>query len=299
MPKGTDTGTRRTALGLGLDALIPLEDSSSSKKQDGDIVFLSMDRLDPNPNQPRRLFNEESLEDLSNSIKEMGVIQPLVVRPRENNRYEIVAGERRWRAAKIAGYSTIPAIVRDVSDSESLEIALIENLQRENLNPLDTAEAYGMLINKYSYTHDALAKRIGKDRSNITNHVRLLNLPDPIKEDLRNDLLSMGHARTLLGVDHLPTQLNLSRQTVRSNLSVRQLEKIVQNYRNKQSKTISDTQKKDPDVTSLERRLSSHCSTKVVIKKTSNNSGKLEIHFHNQEELSRIISLLGYSEDFS
>ena len=299
MPKGTDTGTRRTALGLGLDALIPLEESPSLKKHAGDIVFLSMDELDPNPNQPRRLFDEQSLEDLSNSIKEMGVIQPLVVRPKESSRYEIVAGERRWRAAKIAGYSTIPSIVRDVSDSEALEIALIENLQRENLNPLDTAEAYDLLITKYSYTHEALAKRIGKDRSNITNHVRLLNLPDPIKEDLRNDRLSMGHARTLLGVDHLPTQLNLSRQTVRSNLSVRQLEKIVQNYRKKLLKTVSEPQKKNSDITSLERRLSSHCSTKVAIKITYNNSGKLEIHFHNQEELSRIISLLGYSEDFS
>ncbi len=299
MPRVTEGGSKRTALGQGLDALIPLDRLSEPARLEGDVKSVSMDALVPNPNQPRRLFREASLEDLSNSIKEMGVIQPLIVRLKDDDHYEIVAGERRWRAAKIAGYSTIPVIVRNVSDAEALEIALIENLQRENLNPLDTAEAYDTLISKFSYTHEALAKRIGKDRTNITNHVRLLKLPDPIKEDLRNDRLTMGHARTLLAVEHVPTQLTLCRQAIKTNLSVRDLEKIVQNYRAKKSLATPRSAGKDPHLVALEKSLSRHCSTKVVIRKSSNESGKIEIHFHTQEELDRLLGLLGYSEDFS
>jgi ParB family chromosome partitioning protein len=185
MPKVTETAKRRTALGQGLDALIPLNEPVAAKDSQGGIKSVFIDSLIPNPYQPRRLFQEDSLADLSESIKEMGVIQPLIVRSIASGNYEIVAGERRWRAAKIAGFRTVPVIVRNLSDAESLEIALIENLQREDLNPLDTAEAYDTLIQKFSYTHEVLARRIGKDRSNITNHLRLLKLPDPIKEQLR------------------------------------------------------------------------------------------------------------------
>ena len=151
MRRVMETTKKRTALGKGLDALLPLDQPPKREASDGAISYLSLSSLAPNPNQPRRFFSEESLVDLMNSIKEMGVIQPLIVRPRGNETHEIVTGERRWRAARMAGYSTIPAIVRELSDSESFEIALIENLQREDLNPLDTAEAYETLIRKYSY----------------------------------------------------------------------------------------------------------------------------------------------------
>ena len=236
---------------------------------------------------------------MSHSIKEMGVIQPLIVRSTVEGKYEIVAGERRWRAARKAGFSKIPVIVKTISDAESLEIALIENLQRENLNPLDTAEAYNTLIVKFSYTHEILAQRIGKDRTNITNHLRLLKLPDPIKEHLREDRLSMGHARTLLAVDHLPTQLNLSSRIIRRKLSVRELERIVQNFKNKQQAGLPKTLEKDPDLAALETKLSSHFSTRVVIKKNSNQSGRLELAFHSREGLDRLLEAMGYSEDFA
>ena len=180
-----------------------------------------------------------------------------------------------------------------------MEIALIENLQRENLNPLDTAEAYNTLIKKFSYTHEILAQRIGKDRTNITNHLRLLKLPDPIKDHLREDRLSMGHARTLLAVDHLPTQLNLSSRTIKRKLSVRELERIVQNFKNKQLVGLAKTSEKDPDLVALETKLSRHFSTRVLIRNKSNTSGRLELAFHSREELDRLLEAMGYSEDFA
>jgi ParB family transcriptional regulator, chromosome partitioning protein len=299
MLKVTEPVKKRTALGQGLDALIPLEKPAGQSVPEAGIKYLAIDSLLPNPHQPRRSFPEESLADLSHSIKEIGVIQPLIVRSTTEGKYEIVAGERRWRAARKAGFFTIPVIVRTISDAESLEIALIENLQRENLNPLDTAEAYNTLIKKFSYTHDILAQRIGKDRTNITNHLRLLKLPDPIKDHLREDRLSMGHARTLLAVDHLPTQLNLSSRTIRRKLSVRELERIVQNFKNKQQVGLAKTSEKDPDLVALETKLSRHFSTRVLIRNKTNTSGRLELAFHSREELDRLLEAMGYSEDFA
>ena len=295
----TSTSKRRTVLGQGLDALIPLDGPPEGDVGGHHVKYLAIESLFPNPYQPRRVFDETALSELADSIKEMGVIQPLIVRRTPSGDHQIVAGERRWKAAMMAGFSTIQVIVRDLSDAESLEMALIENLQREDLNPLDTAEAYDVLIKKFSYTHEALAKRIGKDRSSITNHLRLLKLPDPIKEDLRGDRLSMGHARTLLAVDHLPTQLDLSRKILKRNLSVRDLEKIVQNFKDKQKTSRTGPPVKESELASLERGLSRHLSTRVVVKTFSNNSGKLEISFHSREELDRLLEAIGYSEDFS
>lgn len=299
MLKVMETTKKRTALGQGLDALIPLEKPAEQSAAEAGIKYLAIDSLLPNPHQPRRSFPEESLAELSHSIKEMGVIQPLIVRSINEGTYEIVAGERRWRAAKKAGFFTIPVILRAISDAESLEIALIENLQRENLNPLDTAEAYNTLIKKFLYTHENLAQRIGKDRTNITNHLRLLKLPDPIKDHLREDRLSMGHARTLLAVDHLPTQLNLSSRTIKRRLSVRELERIVQNFKNKQQVGLAKTSQKDPDLVALETRLSRHFSTRVLIRNKTNTSGRLELTFHSREELDRLLEAMGYFEDFA
>ena len=299
MLKETTTGKRRTALGQGLDSLLPLTQPLTPNKSDGDVTFLNLDTLVPNPYQPRRLFDEQSLADLAHSIKEKGVIQPLIVRRTATDSYEIVAGERRWKAARLAGFTTVPVIVRDMSDAESLEIALIENLQREDLNPLDTAEAYEVLIKKFSYTHEVLAKRIGKDRTGITNHLRILRLPDPVKEEIRREKLSMGHAKTLLGVDHLPTLLRLSQKVVKGRLSVRDLEKIVQNYQDKKKTTGARLTTKDAATTLLETALSRFFSTKVVINQKTNGAGKLEILFHSREELDRLLDALGYSEDFS
>ncbi len=300
MLKQKDTAKKRTALGQGLDALIPIDLSfPSSEQNDQSIKTVPIDLLGPNPYQPRRLFNDESLADLAKSIKEIGFIQPLIVRESGYGRYEIVAGERRWRAATIAGLQTIPVIVRPLSDLESLEIAIIENIQREDLNPVDTAEAYETLINKFSYTHEALAKRICKDRTSITNQLRLLKLPDPIKEDLREQKLSMGHARTLLAIDNISAQLSLSSKVIKRKLSVRELEKIVQNYKNKKDKTRKTETEDSCENTRIENDLSSLLSTKVKLIKKPNNSGKLEIYFHSIDELTRLLDTLGLQEEMS
>jgi ParB family transcriptional regulator, chromosome partitioning protein len=300
MLKPTEPAKKRTALGQGLNALLPMEEPIDVRPTERDnIRYVPIDSLLPNPYQPRRMFAEESLADLSRSIKEMGVIQPLIVRGASEGKYEIVAGERRWRAANMAGFSTIPVMLRELSDAESLEIALIENLQRENLNPLDTAEAYDILVEKFSYTHEELAKRIGKDRTNITNHLRLLKLPDPVKQYVREDRLSMGHARTLLALDHVPTQLNLSQRVVRRRLSVRELERIVQNFKKKQQTAAAVPPETPQGPSVLEMGLSRHLATKVAVRQKADGSGKLEIHFHSHEELERLMDLLGYSEDFS
>lgn len=299
MLKVTHPTKKRAALGQGLDALIPLNEPREDSEPDSSVKLVSIEALLPNPHQPRRLFVEESLAELSQSIKEMGVIQPLIVRPFGLDRFEIVAGERRWRAAALAGFSTIPVIVRDLSDSESLEIALIENLQRENLNPLDTAEAYDTLVQKFSYTHDGLAQRLGKDRSNITNHLRLLRLPDPIKEDLREQRLSMAHARTLLAVEHVPTQLSLAGKIVKRRLSVRELERIVQNFKKKQEAKTEKVPRRDLEIAALETNLSRHFATRVTVRTGTNESGRLELHFHSKDELVRLLEAMGYSEDFA
>ncbi|MBI5570008.1 MAG: ParB/RepB/Spo0J family partition protein [Desulfomonile tiedjei] len=299
MLKATETPKRRTALGQGLQALIPVEETADQRVSDRSVKWIPIDSLLPNPYQPRRTFAEDALRDLAASIKEMGVIQPLIVRKTPAGKYEIVAGERRWRAAGMAEFTTIPVIVRQLSDSESLEIALIENLQRENLNPLDTAEAYDTLIAKFSYTHDSLAKRIGKDRTSVTNHLRLLKLPEPVKQHLRNELISMGHARTLLAVESVPTLLKLSEKTINRKLSVRELERIVQNYKDKHQVKAAPVPVRDEETAALETRLSRYLSTRVTIKTKNNNAGKIEIHFHSKEELARLLDAVGYSEDFS
>ena len=297
MLNATDTTKKRTALGQGLDALIPFNDADTS---DRNIVKdIPIDSLEPNPFQPRRLFDEELLSDLANSIREKGVIQPLIVRPSPRGTFEIVAGERRWRAASIAGFESVPAIVREMSDSESLEIALIENLQRENLNAVDTAEAYDTLIKRFDYTHESLAKKIGKDRSSITNHLRLLRLPDAVKEDLRQERLSTGHAKALLAVEDVQSQLSLSRKVISRKLSVRELEKIVQSSKNKPNRQGLGDRQLDPELREVENNLSGHLGTKVRIKMSETGSGKMEIHFHSMEVLNGIVELLGYRENIS
>jgi ParB family transcriptional regulator, chromosome partitioning protein len=297
MHKTPQISKKRPALGQGLDALIPIYEPNESTSSERSIKNVPLESLVPNSYQPRSLFSEESLRELSESIRQQGVLQPIIVRIKQDGLHEIVSGERRWRASKMAGYDTVPVIVKKLSDSESLEIALIENLQRENLNPVDTAEAYNILIDKFEYTHDFLAKRIGKDRSTITNHLRLLRLPDEIKNEIREDRLSMGHARTLLAISNISTQLKLSSKVINRKLSVRDLEKIVQNFKNKASLRSKTPNQTDSSVMLLERNLSNHLSTRVRIRQKSDKSGKIELHFHSLEELSRLLEAIGYTED--
>lgn len=300
MLKIKEVTKKRNALGLGLDALIP-----SKLKEDQDVSkikakIVPVHSIHPGPNQPRQIFNDQSLMELASSIKEIGLIQPIIVRYANNGSYEIVAGERRWRAAVLAKIENLPVIVREVTEKESLEIALIENLQREDLNPLDTAEAYETLIRKFSYTHEVLASRIGKDRTDITNHLRLLKLPESIKNSLRNREISMGHARTLLAVDHIETQLSLSEKIIKRKLSVRELERIVQNYKEKEDNLLTNNKHRSSyNFDYIEKGLSRKFSTKVTVRSQSSGSGKIEFHFYSQEDLFRILDSIGFSEELT
>lgn len=300
MLNSRETTKKRNALGLGLDALISVNPTETSDLSGIKTKLLRVDSIQPNPNQPRQSFNDQNLIELASSISEIGLIQPIIVRVIDSGSYEIVAGERRWRAAILAKKDYLPAIIRNVTEKESIEIALIENLQREDLNPLETAEAYETLIEKFSYTHEILANRIGKDRTDITNHLRLLRLPEVIKNRVRNREISMGHARTLLAIDHIETQLSLSEKIIRRKLSVRELEQIVQNYKKKHEILEKNHRPESGYKTEdLEKALSRHFSTKIIIRKNNSGSGRLEFHFHSLEELLRLLDAVGFSEELA
>ncbi|MCX5872425.1 MAG: ParB/RepB/Spo0J family partition protein [Deltaproteobacteria bacterium] len=300
MLNSRETTKKRNALGLGLDALISVNPTETSDLSGIKTKLLRVDSIQPNPNQPRQSFNDQNLIELASSISEIGLIQPIIVRVIDSGSYEIVAGERRWRAAILAKKDYLPAIIRNVTEKESIEIALIENLQREDLNPLETAEAYETLIEKFSYTHEILANRIGKDRTDITNHLRLLRLPEVIKNRVRNCEISMGHARTLLAIDHIETQLSLSEKIIRRKLSVRELEQIVQNYKKKHEILEKNHRPESGYKTEdLEKALSRHFSTKIIIRKNNSGSGRLEFHFHSLEELLRLLDAVGFSEELA
>lgn len=273
-------------LGKGLGAII-----SSNVQEDGDqVTEVSIAKIRPNPYQPRREFDGSALQELSDSIKEHGIISPLIVR-KSIKGYELVAGERRLRAAKAAGLDKVPIIVKPYSDQQLMEIALIENLQRENLNALEEAEAYEKLIQHYSYTQDQLAKKLGKSRPYVTNILRLLQLPEKIKKYLSDGKLSTGHARTLLAIENTQLQSKMADETVKKELSVRQLEELVKQINVSRETNTKKTQKKDKAIVQLEEQLRNRFGTSVHIKKGS-KKGKIEIEFFSQEDLERILELL-------
>ena len=275
----------RKALGRGLGALLSVE----SRPTD-DTNLIQLDQIHPNPVQPRTHFDEAKLAELSQSIMENGLVQPLVVRRRGSN-YELIAGERRWRAAKTAGLSSVPAIVRDVPDEKLLELALIENIQREELNPIEEAGAYKKLIETVGLTQEVLAKRVGRDRSYITNYLRLLRLPEDLQQLVQEGKLSTGHARTLLAVSGEDHQRRLAKRIINEQLSVRQVEKLV-----KLKETTPATKSvaaPDPNVRAAEARLRRVFGTKVRIVQHPNlRSGRIELEFFNDQDLNRLYDLL-------
>lgn len=289
---------KRSALGQGLSALIPAPRSEFHNEKDS-VLSMPIDALEPSAYQPRRSFSPSALDELAASIKEIGVIQPIVVRHNDAGQLQIVAGERRWRAAKIAGFSTIPAIIKNLSDQESLEIALIENVQREDLNALDLAEAYDTLLKRFAYTQETLAKKIGKDRSSITNYLRILRLPDPVKDLLRQEKISFGHAKALLSVEEANEQVRISLNVAKRKISVRELEKIVLNYKKRLATGKAEHKDASLPTSQIEIGLSRYLATKVAVRLKADSSGKIEIFFHSQAELGRILDSIGYSEDFS
>jgi len=291
---------QKNVLGKGLASLIPIVDNSvdlikresdfSSAERHPGISLLPLDKISVNPNQPRKDFDISSIEDLSRSIKENGLVQPLVVR-RVDNRYELIAGERRLRAAKMAGIIQLPVVIRKSTDRESLELALVENIQRENLNCVEEALAYLQLIEDFSLTQEEVAKKVGKDRTSVSNTLRLLRLPNRIVQDLRKGTISFGHGKVLLGIEETERQLKIHGAILVQNLSVRQTEELVKNQ--KQSPEVGV---KTPTFTrvaerlrNLSQELTKFWSAKVYIK-GSENKGKIVIQYNSSDELDRILS---------
>jgi ParB family chromosome partitioning protein len=279
----------RKALGRGLGALL-----SSDRTIDlgAEPTEVDLDSIVPGPMQPRTHFDEASLESLAESIRSHGIVQPLLVRRRDGG-YELVAGERRWRAAKIAGLTRVPVIVKEVPDESLLEIALIENIQREDLNPIEEAQAYKKLIETVGLTQEALASRVGRDRSYITNYLRLLRLPDDLQQLVKEGRLSTGHARTLLALSHPDQQRRIARQIIDGGLSVRMTENIVQKLvEGKSARSAAAPRTVDPNVRAAESKLRRALGTQVKILMSDQGRGKVEISFFNSQDLDRIYNLL-------
>lgn len=269
---------------------LPYQENSKNYYQNQLIEYISTDLLSPMANQPRSHFEQEALEELAQSIRTYGILQPLVVNLEKNGQITIIAGERRWRAAKIAGLETVPCIVRELHEHSQLELALIENIQRESLSALEEAQTFHRLIEDHNYTQDALANRIGKSRTSITNSLRLLSLPDPILHDLHNNCISAGHARAICALSSEKLQLKAHSIVVKKKLSVRQTEDLVKNFKlDKNQKTLSDSI--SPDLRYICDQFKGHLGTKVKIAGDT-NKGKIEISYYTLDDLERISELI-------
>lgn len=275
-------------LGRGLGALIP-EVEANDRVADG-VTEIELAAIRPNPDQPRKEFDQVRLEELAASIKEHGIVQPIVVRPRGEG-YEIVAGERRWRAAGLAGLEKVPALVREFSEAETMEIALIENLQREDLNPLEEAEAYRAVMDTFQLTQEALAQRLGRSRSQIANTLRLLQLTPAVREEVRAGRLSMGHAKVLLGIEEGERQRSLAQRVIEEGLSVRQLEELSRPVAEVQPAAKGHRPGLDPNMVAVESRLREHFGTPVKLQ-VNGDRGRIEITFYGEEGLNRILDSL-------
>lgn len=281
----------RKALGRGLSALL----SDRPITVNEELIEVDINDIEPNNLQPRAVFDEQKLNDLAQSIKENGVIQPILLRRSNSNKYQIVAGERRWRAAQRAGLSHVPSIIRNIKDSKMLEIALIENIQRQELNPIEEAQAYKNLIEMLGLTQEMVAQRVGRDRTFITNYLRLLRLPDDIQILVQEDKLSMGHARALLGLDDPESQRKLAGKITGEQISVREVERIIKKMVSggREKKEIStEPNPKDSNVKFAEDKLRRKLGTKVEIRINSNKEGKIEISFLDVDDLHRIYEII-------
>lgn len=286
---------KKSGLGRGLDALIPGWHEDALPTVSDKVTSVAVEKIDPNPQQPRKSFDPEQLEDLAASIRQHGIIQPLILIPGDqNDRYFLIAGERRLRAAKLAGMAEVPAIIRTASEQEQLEFAIIENVQREDLNPLERARAYQNLLDGFSLTHDDIARQVGKSRVSVTNSLRLLNLPELAQEALSNGEISEGHARALLGLSGNKAIEAALESVVSLNLNVRQTEALV----NKLSGKISRPTAKQPrpaEIEDLENRLRQFFHTKVNLTRSA-RGGTISIAFYSDEELNAILDSLGFND---
>ena len=284
----------KKGLGKGLNFLFNEEDieevtSEITKSSEGDIKKVRMSLIEPNKKQPRRHFDEEKITVLADSIKEHGLIQPIIITPSDNNMYKIVAGERRWRAAKKANLKEIPAVIRKYSEEQVAEIALIENLQRENLNPIEEAIGYNLLMDEFNLTQELISQRVGKSRSAIANSLRLLSLEDEIQKMLILGTLTSGHARAILSLDDKELRIALSKRIIEDNLNVRQAEALAKQLQKKKpQKKESEKTAYDIEIEKIQNTLSSAMGTKVRINHTA-KKGKIEIEYYGNEDLERVL----------
>ena len=287
-------GNKRKSLGRGLGALLgddefnideALNDTPAQPVRPADDE-VDVNLLYPSPFQPRKDFDEEALNALVESVKEKGILQPLLVR-KKNDRYEIIAGERRWRASKLAGLKTVPVIVKEMDDKEVLEVALVENLLRENLSAIEEAEGFQRLIDEFSHTQEALAQIVGKSRSHVANTLRLLSLPESVKNMVREGTLSAGHARALVGLDNAEA---LAKQIVSKDLNVRQVEELVAKQKNPEPK--EPKKNKDEDIVEIEKDLNKHLGLRIKISPSKQGGGKVVLQYASAAELDMIIDIL-------
>ncbi len=293
---------KKQALGRGLSALLKDPENDIQSAQDkgadkvvGNIIELDVNLIEVNPFQPRTNFSEESLQELAVSIKELGIIQPITVRKLEFNKYQLVSGERRFRASKLIGLETIPAYVRIANDQESLEMALVENIQRQDLDPIEIALSYQRLIDEVNLTQEQMSERVGKKRSTITNYLRLLKLDPIIQTGMRDGFISMGHGRALISVEDTTTQLDIYEKVLQNELSVRATEDLIRNYNTTKKVKVSSEEAEDDTPKYIKKGVgvfSEYFGHKIDVKVSKNGSGKISIPFHSEEDFIRIKKLI-------
>ena len=289
---------KKKELGKGIRALLNnIEDGEEQrsevvKKLSSHIESIPLDSIEINPFQPRRTFEREQLEELAESIKTYGIIQAITVRDMKDGKFQLISGERRFRASKLSGLKEIPAFIRIADDALMLEMALVENIQRENLNALEVAISYNRLLGEFEFTHEQLSERVGKKRATISNYVRLLKLPPDIQQALKREEISMGHARALLGVDDLALQLKLFDMVKAQVISVRSLEKKIKDYKSGSSSPSTSGEKKHPEVLKMEKQIAQKIGYKPKISRSSNGKGEIRIAFKSDDELNAIMDAL-------
>ena len=291
----------KKGLGKGLDSLItnkvekPVEVKSVGKADENGAVLMNINKVEPNREQPRKKFDEDALLELSESIKQFGVLQPLLVTERDDY-YEIIAGERRWRAAKLAGVKEVPVIIKKLTEKEIMIISLLENIQREDLNPIEEAQGYKRLIEEFNLKQDEVAEQVSKSRTAVTNAMRLLKLSDKVQQMLIDEMLTTGHARALLAIEDHDKQYEIAQRIFDEKLSVRDTEKLMKNLQNEKADSSAPTNKIDPQLRAiyndLEEQMKALIGTKVFINPKDDKKGKIEIEYYSQDELDRIIDLI-------
>ena len=295
----------KRGLGKGLDSLIPNKMEDETKKaaitagskevsqEDGPVTIVNITKVEPNRDQPRKNFDEDALEELAESIKQFGVLQPLLVQKKEDY-YEIIAGERRWRASKLAGLKEVPVIVKEFTEQEAVEISLIENIQREDLNPIEEAMAYKRLMEEFHLKQDAIAERVSKSRTAVTNSMRLLKLDDRVQQMLIDEMISTGHARALLALESKDAQAEAAVKVFDEKLSVRETERLVKELLNPVQKKEEKPKNQAEELVykNLEEKIKQIIGSKVAINRKTDTKGKIEIEYYSQEELERIVELL-------